>query len=65
MRSVKIFTETGVEKDTIDKIQIYCQERINLDIEDIDVFKNLALFQIIGMMGYFQRDSAYREALQN
>jgi len=65
VRSVKIYTETGVKKDIVDKIQTYCQERIDLDIEDIDVFKNLNLWQIIGIMGYFQRDAAYRAALQN
>ena len=65
VKAVKIFTETGVEKDIIEEIQTYAQKRIDLDPEDIDVFKNLEFFQIIGIMGYFRRDAAYRAALQN
>ena len=65
VKLVRIYTEIGVEKDIIEEIQTYCQERINLDIEDIDVFKNLVLWELLTTLGYFQRDSAYREALQN
>lgn len=65
VKAVRIYTETGVESDIIAEIQTYCQERIDLDIEDIDVFKNLVLLEILEMMVYSQRDSAYREALQN
>ena len=65
IKSVRIYTETGVEHDIISEIQTYLQKRIDLNIDDIDVFKNLELLQVIGMMTYFQRDSAYREALQN
>lgn len=62
IKSVRIYTEIGTKKDIVAGIQTYL---ITLDIEDIDVFKNLALLEIVGMMGYFQRDSTYREALRN
>ena len=65
IKAVKIFAETGVESDIIEEIQTYCQERIDLDDEAIEVVDDLAFLNLLTAMMYFQRVSAYREALQN
>ena len=65
IEAVKIFAETGVESDIIEELQTYCQERINLDDETIEVFDDFALWQLASAMLYFERVSVYREALQN
>ena len=62
---MKIYTETGVESDIIEELETYCQERIDLDDEKIEVFDDLALLQLAATMVYFEKVSAYREALQN
>ena len=63
--AVKIFAETGVESDIIEALETYCQERIDLDDETIEVLDDLAFLNLLTAMLYFQRVSAYREALQN
>ena len=65
IKAVKIFAETGVESDIIEALETYCQERIDLDDEAIEVVDDLAFLNLLTAMMYFQRVSAYREALQN
>ncbi len=65
IKAVKIFVETGIESDIIAEIQTYCQERINLDDETIEVVDDLSFLNLLTAMTYFQKVSAYREALQN
>ena len=65
IKAVKIFAETGVESDIIEELETYCQERINLDDETIEVFDDLSFLNLATAMIYFEKVSAYREALQN
>ncbi len=65
IEAVKIFAETGVESDIIEALQTYCQERIDLDDEAIEVVEDLVLLQLMTAMIYFEKVSTYREALQN
>lgn len=62
IKTVRTYTVTGVHSDVIKKLQTYCQERLDLDSETIEVFDDdsLALLQLI-----FERSSVYREALRN
>ena len=62
---MKIYTETGTEKDTLDEIHNYAQKTIDLDVESIDVVKNLLLVELINIINYYERVSAYRQALRN
>lgn len=62
---MRIYAETGVESDIIEELQTYLQKRIDLDSEAIEVFDDLTLLQLTYAMIYFERVSAYREALQN
>ena len=62
---MKIYTETGVESDIIAEIQTYFQKRVDLDTETIEVVDDLALLPLATAMLYFEKVSAYREALQN
>ena len=65
VEAVKIYTETGVEKDTIVAIENYLEKNIDIDSEEIEVIRNLHLVQLLGVIGYFEQVSAYREALGN
>ena len=65
IKAVKIFAETGVESDIIAEIQTYLQKRIDLDDEKIEVFDDLEFLNLATAMLYFEKVSAYREALQN
>ena len=65
IKAVKIFAETGVDSDIIEELETYCQERIDLDDEKIEVVDDLALLPLATAMLYFEKVSAYREALQN
>ena len=65
IKAVKIYTETGVESDIIAEIQTYFQKRVDLDTETIEVVDDLALLPLATAMLYFEKVSAYREALQN
>ena len=58
IKAVKIYTETGVESDIIEALETYCQERIDLDDEKIEVFDDLALLQLATAMLYFEKFSA-------
>ena len=62
---MKIYTETGTGKDTLDEIYSYVQKTIDLDVESIDVVKNLLLVELINIINYYERVSAYRQALRN
>ena len=65
IKAVKIFAETGVESDIIEALQTYVQKCTDLGIEAIDVVEDLVLLQLMTAMLYFEKVSAYREALQN
>ena len=65
IKAVKIFAETGVESDILAEIQTYLQKRIDLDDEKIEVFDDLEFLNLATAMLYFEKVSAYREALQN
>ena len=65
IKAVKIFAETGVESDILAEIQTYLQKRIDLDDEKIEVFGDLEFLNLATAMLYFEKVSAYREALQN
>ena len=65
VEAVKIFAETGVGSDIIEAIQTYCRERIDLDDETIEGVDDLALWQLLSAIGYLERISVCREALQN
>ena len=65
VEAVTIYTETGVDSDILAEIQTYLQKHIDLDDERIEVFDGLAFLQLMSTMLYFEKVSAYREALQN
>ena len=65
IKAVKIFAETGVDSDIIAETQTYLQKRIDLDDEKIEVFDDLEFLNLATAMIYFEKVSAYREALQN
>ena len=65
IKAVKIFAETGVDSDVIAETQTYLQKRIDLDDEKIEVFDDLEFLNLATAMIYFEKVSAYREALQN
>lgn len=62
VKTVRIYTVTGVQSDVIAKLQNYVQEHLDLDSETIAIADDdaLSLLQHI-----FERTSVYREALQN